>query len=480
MSRNTLELLMGVLLLGLFGVVSPFASARLLVLSPETVISNSDAIVVGVITSKSENENSLSVIVQVEEILKGTVDSSTINLTVRPYLPNTSLTDAFPQEGTRVFMALNNTQNNEHEWILAGQLNAVAIVENGCVAAIHEGSTVTINDGKWTPSDYIEVYNRFYLTSTGHIPYTDMKDHWSLAAVQKGVAYNWVSGYPDGSFRPDDGVTRAEFIKLLVEAAKLPQIEPDSFLVFTDVYDHWVFEMGYLAAAGRYGFLEAVRYGTILEPDKRISRMDAAIMAMAMMGRQYQANSNYGEACQSLADSIHIPQWARGWIAEALKDGVVNGYTDHTFRPEQSLTRAEAVVLVQRAIESLRTGLEPTLKLIVDDELQVGITLARKGDIFYAPAGAVYGHLDDTQVIFQEDRLLIFPGNGIFRFEVAPIQMISGAQFAFISQKIPGIECEDLAQWGSGNSNEMKEYGMLAPTYMLNGNMMLPVAAIDK
>jgi hypothetical protein len=50
----------------------------------------------------------------------------------------------------------------------------------------------------------------------------DISKHWAKAQIELAVTKGYVSGYPDGSFRPDKQVTRAEFIKMLVAALKLP------------------------------------------------------------------------------------------------------------------------------------------------------------------------------------------------------------------------------------------------------------------
>lgn len=144
--------------------VPSVALAMLLVLSPDKVISNSDAIIVGTIASRAETESRLDVSIRVAQVLKGTVKARVIDLSVGPYVPNGSPPDAFPAEGTRVFVAL---RGDGDRWVLASDLNAVGIVQDGHVTALHHGSKIGINDDHWDPGDYVSAYDQSYRSHMG-------------------------------------------------------------------------------------------------------------------------------------------------------------------------------------------------------------------------------------------------------------------------------------------------------------------------
>lgn len=148
------------------------ALAMLLVLPPDKVVSDSDAIVVGTVVSRAETDKALDVTIRVERILKGTVKARTIDLSVGPYMPSGSPPDAFPGEGTRVFVAL---RGDGDRWVLASDLNAVGIVENGHVAGLHHGSKIGINDENWEPSDYVSAYDQFYRS---HMSWFERVSEW--------------------------------------------------------------------------------------------------------------------------------------------------------------------------------------------------------------------------------------------------------------------------------------------------------------
>jgi hypothetical protein len=149
------------------------ARAMLLAFSPDKMLSDSDAIIVGTITSRVETDKSLDVTIKVERILTGAVGARTVDLSVGPYMPGANAPDAFPAEGTRVFVALRG--NQDERWGLASDLNAVAMVENGHVTTLHHPTKIGINDESWSPDDYVLAYDQFY---RAHLTWFDRVSEW--------------------------------------------------------------------------------------------------------------------------------------------------------------------------------------------------------------------------------------------------------------------------------------------------------------
>lgn len=65
---------------------------------------------------------------------------------------------------------------------------------------------------------------------------SDLSNHRSIGDVKNLIARDAVGGYPDGTFRPDTAITRAEFSKILRQSLELPSVEGN---VFTDTVNHW-------------------------------------------------------------------------------------------------------------------------------------------------------------------------------------------------------------------------------------------------
>lgn len=163
--------LLGFLLLTVLGPSK--VRAMLLVFSPDNVLSVSDAIVMGTITAKNENDSTVEATIRVERVLKGTVKSRYIELCAGPYIPKGSPPDAFPDKGARVFVALKETEDGG--WCLTSDLNAVGVVENSHVSSIHNGFKIGIDNESWEPGDYVSRYDQFYRS---HMTWLERVSEW--------------------------------------------------------------------------------------------------------------------------------------------------------------------------------------------------------------------------------------------------------------------------------------------------------------
>lgn len=77
------------------------------------------------------------------------------------------------------------------------------------------------------------------------------------------------------------------------------------------------------------------------------------------LGLVYPANQYAGEDLP-FADNGEILDWMKGYVHEAVQAGILEGYPDNTFRPNQTSTRAEAVVMIQRMLHEMEQGLNPS------------------------------------------------------------------------------------------------------------------------
>ena len=154
------------------------------------------------------------------------------------------------------------------------------------------------------------------------------------------VAY--VRGYTDGTVKPDNNVTRAEtatmLYRLLTESRRNElQTTNNSF---SDVLaDAWYNEAVSTMANGKYitGYPNGTFGGS-----KSITRAEFVTMLVRFIGVQ-------NEDC-SFTD-VSKSDWAYRYIATATKAGWIAGYTDGTFKPEQPITRAEAMTIINRVLD---------------------------------------------------------------------------------------------------------------------------------
>lgn len=100
----------------------------------------------------------------------------------------------------------------------------------------------------------------------------DVSGHWAEEMILRMVQLGVVSGYEDGTFRPDSYLTRAHFVKMLVAATGLePVTAPVSS--FSDTAAHWIYTQGYLEAAVGVNIVVPADYpGGLFGPDCYITR----------------------------------------------------------------------------------------------------------------------------------------------------------------------------------------------------------------
>ncbi|HEY3367469.1 MAG TPA: S-layer homology domain-containing protein [Symbiobacteriaceae bacterium] len=191
--------------------------------------------------------------------------------------------------------------------------------------------------------------------------FADIGGYWAEAAIRRLVLGGIVAGYPDGSFRPAESVTRAAFLKMLVAARGLP-LTAGQTGGFADTAGHWATSQGYVGAAVASGFVVPAEYpGKTFAPDKPVTREEIAVMVVRALGLNLQAsarpaalqNGRLTVNGQTFADGA---AWSRpGYVATAVEQGIVTGYAEsggtYTFRPANPATRAEAAIMLTRMLD---------------------------------------------------------------------------------------------------------------------------------
>ena len=172
------------------------------------------------------------------------------------------------------------------------------------------------------------------------LPFSDVANHtWAHSAIASLHAKGIIAGRGDGSFAPDDKVTRAEFAKMLVLALGIEAKATD--IAFADVASSDWFAAYALTAAAN-GIVLGTD-GSFL-PNASISRQDAAVMI-------YRAAALAGGTMPAFTDSDSIASYARDAIASLCAAGILKGMEDGSFAPVSGLTRAQAAVMLSRIME---------------------------------------------------------------------------------------------------------------------------------
>lgn len=170
---------------------------------------------------------------------------------------------------------------------------------------------------------------------------TDIRGHWAEKDIRKLMARKAVGGYPDGSFKPDNNITRAEFASILVRAFNL-ESQGGKGKVFTDTQGHWAKDA--IATANANGIVNGYS-DTIFGADDLITREQMAAMVVNAL------KLPKAEANKAFNDQSDISTWATEALNTAIANSLIGGYTDNTIKPLDNATRAEAVVVIVRGLE---------------------------------------------------------------------------------------------------------------------------------
>lgn len=163
------------------------------------------------------------------------------------------------------------------------------------------------------------------------------KAHWAYDAIEELADKGILNGKGDGKFAPNDGVTREEFVKIIVVAFDLTA---DSEITFADVEDgRWSAE--FIKAAAHHGIVTGD--GKNFNPTAVITRQEMAVIIHRVF--EHLGIEVTGEAV-SFDDNAEIADYAKAAIETLSGAGIINGMGDGTFAPKGSVTRAQSAKVV--------------------------------------------------------------------------------------------------------------------------------------
>lgn len=185
----------------------------------------------------------------------------------------------------------------------------------------------------------------------------DMTQHWAGGAVAVLELSDVIAGYEDATFRPENKVTRAEFVKMLVEGLRLPE-DPAVAQPFKDVTGHWA--VSYVQRAISSGLLKAADYGDYLKPDEVIPREEMASLLVtastAYLAAHPEVQYKIVSPAPVFTDMNSAEQRYVASIQESARLGLLNGYPGGAFQPKAGLTRAEAATVITRLLGMASTS----------------------------------------------------------------------------------------------------------------------------
>ncbi len=175
--------------------------------------------------------------------------------------------------------------------------------------------------------------------------------HWAFASVERAAELGLVTGYSDGTFRPDTPVTRAQFVLMLWRmcgkpaAAKAASFADASADWYQDALS-WAVEKGYVNG------LSDTRFG----PDAPITRQQAMAILFRLNGGQSGTELTLtGIYEQTFADSTTIASWAKDATWWAVYHELVSGVGGSRIAPEANASRAQIAAILLRYADQFMT-----------------------------------------------------------------------------------------------------------------------------
>lgn len=170
---------------------------------------------------------------------------------------------------------------------------------------------------------------------------SDIQNHWGKHYIEELVERGIITGYPDGTFQPDQPISRAAFIKLLVVSLGV-QGKNQVQSPFSDVSQSaWSYP--YIITAIENNLLVPSDYpNDKFSPNLDITRLEMAILVSRALGLTESVTP------VNFTDSDKIPQYALNHVSKVVDKGIITGFPDGSFQPFASATRAQASVIISR------------------------------------------------------------------------------------------------------------------------------------
>lgn len=180
--------------------------------------------------------------------------------------------------------------------------------------------------------------------------FTDLQsDHWAWPLLADLAQRELVAGFPDGSFRPADPVSRAEFatqVARLFDFSLAPSSEPGVALYEDVTTSHWAHDS--VQKSVQMGFLSGYP-GSKFLPDQTVSRIQV-IVALAN-GLRLTSSSGEASMLAPYGDRAQVPSWATQQLVAAIEAGLVINYPEpEALTPNQTASRAEVAAMLHRAL----------------------------------------------------------------------------------------------------------------------------------
>lgn len=162
---------------------------------------------------------------------------------------------------------------------------------------------------------------------------SDIESHWAKSYIDYMNELGVMKASSDGSYKPDQAISRAEFMRYLNRAFHFTEKASISYSDVTDT-TAWYYEPVQIAVA--HGYINGMGNNK-MDPLGNLTREQAA----TIIGRLHKYTPTATASGLTFTDKSKIQSWSAGYIAEAVDEGYIVGYPDGSFKPQDLITRAQ-------------------------------------------------------------------------------------------------------------------------------------------
>ncbi|MEK4371565.1 S-layer homology domain-containing protein [Paenibacillus sp. FSL R5-0490] len=226
----------------------------------------------------------------------------------------------------------------------------VVVAPDGSVRHV---PTKVVNNGGTYYAQINSLTNSIYSVVWHPTEFSDVASHWSKGAVNDMGSRMIIEGTGDGQFSPNRDITRAEFAAILVRGLGLASEQGGT--TFSDVKQGDWYNQA-VSTAQAYELIGGYEDGTF-RPNDKITREQAMVMlakAMKLTGlqdKQSGTSTSTATVLGSFKDAAAVSTWAHSSVADSVQAGIVSGRGIAELAPKQHMTRAEVAAIIQRLLQ---------------------------------------------------------------------------------------------------------------------------------
>jgi len=176
----------------------------------------------------------------------------------------------------------------------------------------------------------------------------DTNDHWAKEYIGKLASKGVINGMGDNLFKPDNNLTRAQFVTMLANAAGVTDFSAYQTSKFSDVYESiWSFK--YVNWAADNGIVGGIG-SNMFAPDEKITREQMSKMLCSFASYlhiaipQVEGSANISQ----FTDESRISAWARDYVQTVVGAEIMTGMPEGDFKPAGNATRAQAATVLYK------------------------------------------------------------------------------------------------------------------------------------